>query len=117
MINIRMFNCAEDNREKNRCDCGRNSCAILETDNVKIGFCEDCLKDIIEQFQDVQNKIKKTCQYCKHFQKDKYDYKVYGGKCLAKWFTSTDKFGKELKLNPDTNHLDTCENFEEMTND
>ena len=112
MITIRMFNYADDDRDRNRCDCGRYPSAILEAENVKIGFCEDCLKEVIEQFQEVQNQLKVTCQYCKHFQKDRWDYQVYGGKCLLKWYTFTDKLGNELTLHPDANHLDTCKYFE-----
>ena len=117
MINVRLFNGFDDNREKNRCDCGRNAYAILEADNVKIGFCPDCLKDIMEQFAKVQEEIKHTCSNCKHFQRDRFDWEVYGGKCMLKWFTSTDKFGKELKVHPDTGHLDTCKDFEEKRNE
>lgn len=112
MIEIRLYDYSMDDRDRNRCDCGKYPYAILEAENVKIGFCEECLNELGNQILEVQEKLKHTCSKCKHFQKDKYDYEVYGGKCLKKWFTSTDKFGNELKLNPDADHLDTCDNFE-----
>lgn len=112
MIDIRLFQYGEDDRDKNRCDCGRKPYAILEANNVKIGFCEECLKELGTQILEVQEKLKHICSHCKHFQKDKYDYEVYGGKCLMQEYTYKDTQGNERTANKDVDHLGTCSNFE-----
>jgi hypothetical protein len=112
MLEVRLYDFSRDDRDRNRCDCGRKPYAIMEAENVKIGFCEECLKETIEQFKDVQNTIEHTCSHCKHFKKDDYDFEIYGGKCLIQEYTYKDTQGNERTANKEVDHLGTCDKFE-----
>lgn len=113
MLNIRLFDWSKDDMDDNRCDCGRNPYVILEANNVKIGLCDECVEEVAEHVQRIQNELKHICKHCVYFQRDKYNYERYGGKCLKKSFEAEDKCGNSVILYQDTDHLNSCKDFEE----
>ena len=77
----------EDRYEHNaKCvECGCSSPdAIIESENVKIPICEECITTFIHECFGVLKDIGNTCQYCKFYKHDEYDWKRYGGSCHVK---------------------------------
>ena len=100
MLDIRLFDYFEDDREKLECaECGTQLIdVVFENNNVKICLCEECFNRAFKDIVNLKERLKRCCYCCKHYQKDKYDYKKYSGECL--------------KHNVCKDYNNTCENFE-----
>lgn len=96
MLEVRKFDSFEDGREVCCIRCGGSADAVIDAGLMKFGLCEGCLDLVAAEITGLQWELKRSCLYCRHWQRPD-DYKRYDGHCLlhqrdAEYLGSCDDF-------------------------